>query len=275
MGYKENYNMRKKLIQNKFFAFNVWDTNSGKIILRKCIEMNKLPFIQVPTHLFHEIDLEELIFTLRRISETTSFPMIIHLDHCRDIAIIKLAIELGFDSVMFDGSEYNLADNIRKTSEVAELVHKYGVILEGEIGNVVGNEGDIHVNQFQKASIEDIREFINNSNVDLCAIGIGTQHGLGKVDSQKIDFDLLSDVSESSSIPLAIHGGSGLDDVILKRFLSNRMVNKINLSSDLKNEYMKSLRESIIINNETKVEVILERANLRLSEVIYEKLLLI
>lgn len=275
MGYKENYNMRKKLIQNKFFAFNVWDTNSGKIILRKCIEMNKLPFIQVPTHLFHEIDLEELIFTLRRISETTSFPMIIHLDHCRDIAIIQLAIELGFDSVMFDGSEYNLADNIRKTSEVAELVHKYGVILEGEIGNVVGNEGDIHVNQFQKASIEDIREFINNSNVDLCAIGIGTQHGLGKVDSQKIDFDLLSDVSESSSIPLAIHGGSGLDDVILKRFLSNRMVNKINLSSDLKNEYMKSLRESIIINNETKVEVILERANLRLSEVIYEKLLLI
>lgn len=275
MGYKENYNMRKKLIQNKFFAFNVWDTNSGKIILRKCIEMNKLPFIQVPTHLFHEIDLEELIFTLRRISETTSFPMIIHLDHCRDIAIIKLAIELGFDSVMFDGSEYNLADNIRKTSEVAELVHKLGVILEGEIGNVVGNEGDIHVNQFQKASIEDIREFINNSNVDLCAIGIGTQHGLGKVDSQKIDFDLLSDVSESSSIPLAIHGGSGLDDVILKRFLSNRMVNKINLSSDLKNEYMKSLRESIIINNETKVEVILERANLRLSEVIYEKLLLI
>lgn len=275
MEYKENYNMRKKLIQNKFFAFNVWDTNSGKIILRKCIDMKKLPFIQVPTHLFHKIDLEELIFTLRRISETNSFPMIIHLDHCRDIAIVKLAIELGFDSVMFDGSEFDLENNIRKTSEVAELVHSYGVILEGEIGNVVGNEGDINIDHLQKASIEDIREFINNSNVDLCAVGIGTQHGLGKVNSQKIDFELLSDVSELSNVPLAIHGGSGLDDDILKRFLSNRMVNKINLSSDLKNEYMKSIRESVIIDNETRIEVILERANLRLSKIVCEKLILI
>lgn len=272
----ENYLIRKEISRKKYFAFNIWDSNSAKAVINQCSSFKRVSFLQVPSSIYSSIDIEELVYIIRKYSNTKGIRSIIHLDHCRDVHLIEDSINYGFDSVMFDGSNTDLKENISITSKVVDYAKTFGVLVEGEIGNVVGNEGDIEVTEANKVTLEEIEEFVSKTEVDIVAIGIGTKHGVHSVGDNEIDFELVDKVNKLIDIPIAIHGGSGLGPSILRKLFDYKNICKINVSSDLKKTYYNSLVR--LLNSDTNqllnydILNVIKHADKELEQIIASKL---
>lgn len=242
---KVNYFDKKEIIKkNICFAFNVWDINSAKAIIDASLELLHPIFIQVSAKIFDTIDAEEFIYVVKRYINIKKAKVIIHLDHSQNIKQISKAIEFGWDSVMYDGSNLSLNENINNTNIIVDISKKMNVLVEAEIGQVKGVEDDICVEKNSEVLIEDVQKFISSTNVDLLAVAIGTAHGQYGNILPKINYDLLKQIGEISDIPFVVHGGSELTDDILKKLISHNNVKKINISTDIKQAYRNGIIES-------------------------------
>lgn len=160
--------------------------------------------------------------------------VILHLDHGTDIELIKQAIDLGFNSVMIDASFKTFDENIKLTKEVVEYAHKKGVFVEAEIGHVGSGEiiglscSDTDKNIY--TTVEDAKQFYNQTSVDTLAISIGTTHGKYKGEP-KINFSRLEEIKRELNIPLVLHGGSSTGYMNLNECVKLG-INKINLYTD-------------------------------------------
>ena len=137
-------------------------------------------------------------------------PVAVHLDHGTTFDCIKTALELGFTSVMFDGSHLPLEENIAETKKVIAEAKKYGAAVEAEIGCVGGSEdGSVDI-AMRCTSPDQAVKFFSETKVDALAIAIGNAHGFYK-DAPQLRFDILSDVAAAVSCPLVLHGGTGIE----------------------------------------------------------------
>ena len=156
-------------------------------------------------------------------------PVAVHFDHGKTLEKISEALEIGFTSVMFDGSHLPLDENIKMTNEVIALARRYGSAVEAEIGCVGGSEDgseDIAINCTKP---EDAVRFENETGVDALAIAIGNAHGNYK-STPKLRFDILSEVDALTKTPLVLHGGTGItpDDFVK---CSKTGIKKINIAT--------------------------------------------
>ena len=133
----------------------------------------------------------------------------VHLDHGVTLPVIKEALDMGFTSVMYDGSHFPLAENIANTQAVVELAKSYQAAVEGEIGVVGGNEGEEKDQEIAYTRPEEARIFAEATKLDALAIAIGNAHG-HYVTAPKLRFDILEATSRLLSVPLVLHGGTGL-----------------------------------------------------------------
>lgn len=208
--------------------------------------------------------LEPLISACQSISRETSVPIAVHLDHARDIDIVREALELGINSVMFDGSSLDFEENVEKTTNVVEMAHDCGATAEGEIGIVP--HGTESVSQAQMTNPALAVEFAERTGVDFLAVSLGSVHGM-KSAAASLDQSLLQQLHEQIPVPLVLHGASGVIDeqislaiehgirkinvntglkVVLKSFLSNRF--KEDSESDLLQDLdlgMEAISESV------------------------------
>jgi len=158
-------------------------------------------------------------------------PVALHLDHGTDFAIVKQAIECGFNSVMIDASMKSFDENVAITKEVVAYAHSKGVHVEAELGHVgqaerlSGKDNDTVFTEPQ-----DVSAFVKKTGVDYLAVSIGTAHGLYK-GVPKINFDRLKEIREASDIPLVLHGGSSSGDENLRKSAEGG-ITKVNLFSD-------------------------------------------
>ncbi len=132
----------------------------------------------------------------------------VHLDHGLTSECILEAIDLGFTSVMFDGSHFLLEENIAKTKQFVTLAHGQGVDVEAEIGRVGRTESGEEAPIAYADPAEALR-FINETGVDALAVGIGNAHGVYTA-APKLRFDILEQISRSAPVPLVLHGGTGI-----------------------------------------------------------------
>lgn len=156
-------------------------------------------------------------------------PVAVHFDHGKTVEKISQALELGFTSVMFDGSHLPLDENIEMTKQVMALAAPYGAAVEAEIGCVGGSEDgseDIAINCTKP---EDAVRFEKETKVDALAIAIGNAHGNYK-STPHLRFDILAEVNEKTSTPLVLHGGTGIspDDFVR---CSKTGIKKINIAT--------------------------------------------
>ena len=154
----------------------------------------------------------------------------LHLDHGSSFESCKCAINAGFTSVMIDASKLELEDNIRETKKVCDYAHPFNVTVEAEIGHVGGMEDDVK-SSILLADFDECIRFVNETGIDSLAPAIGTVHGIYKGELN-IDFELIKRLRESLSVPLVMHGGSGLDHSILKKAVLSG-ISKINVNSDI------------------------------------------
>lgn len=174
-------------------------------------------------------------------------PVAVHFDHGKTVEKISQALELGFTSVMFDGSHLPLDENIEMTKQVMALAAPYGAAVEAEIGCVGGSEDgseDIAINCTKP---QDAVRFEKETKVDALAIAIGNAHGNYK-STPHLRFDILAEVNEKTSTPLVLHGGTGIspDDFVR---CSKTGIKKINIATATFDSVENSVRSCY--NNES------------------------
>ena len=163
---------------------------------------------------------------------------------------IKLALDLGFTSVMFDGSKYPLDENIARTKEVVKLAKSYGADVEAEIGRVGGAEGDYKSVDVLVTSVEEAKRFAEESGIDAMAVAIGTAHGNYK-STPHLRIDRLKEIHEAVKTPLVLHGGTGLTEQDFKNCLANG-IQKINIATASYDASARKIKEVAAANSEAK-----------------------
>jgi len=170
-------------------------------------------------------------------------PTAVHLDHGATMETIKLALDVGFTSVMFDGSKYSLEENIQKTKEIKELARKYNADIEAEIGQVGGAEGDYKSVDICITSVEDAKRFAEETGVDALAVAIGTAHGNYK-EQPKLRLDRLKEIVAEVKCPLVLHGGTGLTKEDFENCVANG-IKKINIATASYDSVAKKVKEVV------------------------------
>ncbi len=163
-------------------------------------------------------------------------PVVLHLDHTREPAIIYEAIEAGFTSVMIDASDKDLSENIAISRSIVGYAHARGVSVEAELGRIGTTdrvETDEDVEFYTQP--DEALQFVTETQVDALAVSVGTAHGVYLVRQPKIDYERLMAIRALTPVSLVIHGGSGIPDEMLKAAycLPGGGVSKVNIATDL------------------------------------------
>lgn len=152
----------------------------------------------------------------------------VHLDHGTSMSVIAQALELGFTSVMFDGSRLSMYDNVKWTRAVMTMARAYGASVEGEIG-CVGRTEEGREAPAQFADPAECQQFVEETNVDALAVAIGNIHGV-YAGTPLLQFDILEQVHKRISTPLVLHGGTGISQTAFSRCIALGM-RKINIAT--------------------------------------------
>lgn len=210
-------------------SFSVANMEMVLGVLKAAKELKAPVILQIAEVRLKQSPLEIIGPLMVAAAKSADTPVAVHFDHGKTIKKITQALELGFTSVMFDGSHLPLDENIKTTKEVIALAKKYGADVEAEIGCVGGSEDgseDIAINCTKP---EDAVRFENETGVDALAIAIGNAHGNYK-STPKLRFDILEQVEKNTELPLVLHGGTGItpDDFVR---CSHTGINKINIAT--------------------------------------------
>jgi fructose-bisphosphate aldolase class II len=179
---------------------------------------------------------------VRGLAAAARVPVCLHLDHCYEEETVFAALRAGFTSVMFDGSQLPLEENIARTARVALVAHAFGASLEGEIGSVPYTEGRDHIRS-ELTEPGDALAFAQRSGVDAMAISVGNVHRLQTATSE-IDFERVEAIAALTSLPLVIHGTTGIRESDLLRLKATRVA-KFNIGTTLRMTFARSLRASL------------------------------
>lgn len=239
----------------KNFAVPAFNIGTGQILkaVIECCEEKQAPVILAihPSEL--EFQGDSFIKSCIDLANSTKVPVAIHLDHGSEMGQIFRAIRTGFTSVMIDASHMSFEDNVKITKEVVAIAHPLGVSVEAELGTIgtTGNDAEGGTDEIIYTKTDDAIRFVAETDVDTLAIAIGTAHGIyPKGFKPELKQDLLSDIKSKVSIPIVLHGGSANPDEEIAESV-RRGINKINISSDIKDAFYQQLR--LTLANDSKV----------------------
>ena len=209
-------------------SFNTPNLASMRAVIGAA-EKQKMPVIIMHAQIHDEMGIakmEEIAPIMLIMADKASVPVCVHLDHGTDISYVKRALDLGFTSVMYDGSELEKEMNYANTSIVVEMAQKYGASVEAEIGSMGAREGGEAGGESRYTDPDEAKKFAENTGIDALACAFGTAHGLYKK-QPKLDFPRLEKIGKMVSVPLVMHGGSGVNpaDYIKSIQLGIRKIN--------------------------------------------------
>lgn len=284
-GFKLLKNLKELFISNKNFsaigAFNVHCLEMLPSMIKAAKELNAPIIIQTSQGTAEYIGYDLIVSSVKTLAERYNLDVCLHLDHCTEFEAIKKAIDFGYTSVMYDGSNLPLEENIEKTKIAVEYAHRNNVSVEGEVGTIGGAEDGNAVNiNMMYTKPEDAYKFLVETNVDALAVSIGTTHGQFR-SKAKINFDLLSEIASlSNETFLVLHGGTGVSDDDIKKCVMNG-IKKVNVGSELNKAYIElinktfppaldkpltSLRKLFIPANEKIKEIVKQKISLLIKE---------
>jgi ketose-bisphosphate aldolase len=186
-----------------------------------------------------------LIALVKAEAQRVGVPVCLQLDHAATLEEVHAALDVGFSSVMIDGSKLPLEDNIAFTRKAVVAAHARGVGVEAELGHVGGgDEVPEHVEATTSLTrVEEAAEFVRRTGVDALAVSIGTVHGLYQGEPD-LDFDRLEALRQVVDVPLVMHGGSGTPDADIQRAVAGGIC-KINIWTELALAFSASLLASL------------------------------
>ncbi|SRR6056297_228095 len=227
-------------------AFNVYNIEDITAVLKAAEEINSPVVLMTSNSALEHTSVEDLAAIIRRRAKKAKVPVCLHLDHANDFDTMVKAIDAGYTSIMFDGSSLSYDKNVKKTKEIVKVAHVLDVTVEAEIGRVgKSEEGDKDFETILSVPSE-VEKFVDETDIDACAIAIGTQHGM-QTQAAEIDFQRLSEIRKLVEVPLVLHGSSGVKDEELK-IMGDKGIQKVNIGTRLKRVFTDTLRENLNSN---------------------------
>lgn len=221
-------------------AFNIVDYASMRAVIEVAQELRSPVIVQTSVKTVQFWGYRALVSWFRELAGAATVPIVLHLDHCKEMDVIRRCVEEGWTSVMIDASTKPFDENVRLTREVVSVARPRSVSVEAELGQIGGVEEDI-TGEAYLADVGKAVEFCKLVAVDLFAPAIGTAHGYYKGEP-KIAFDRLERIAKETGVPIALHGGTGLSDEVFRRCMALGCA-KINISTMLKHTYIDSFLE--------------------------------
>lgn len=188
---------------------------------------------------YHGGCLRPLGRALIELAEASTVPVSVHLDHAESTDLCREAVELGFTSIMYDGSKLPDAQNRETTAEITAFAHKHGVSVEAELGEVGGKNG-VH-DPSARTNPEDAAQFVADTGVDLLAVAVGSSHAMATREAV-LDNQLIAAIHELVPVPLVLHGSSGVPDEGMVAAIQAGMT-KINVSTHLNVVFTQGVRQ--------------------------------
>ena len=186
-------------------------------------------------------DLAYFYANAKAAAEQVSVPVVIHLDHGNSFALAMRALRTGYTSIMIDGSHGTFEENIAVSKAVADACHPSGVPVEAELGKVGGKEDDLEGGEGNPyTDPEEAGIFVEKTGVDSLAVAIGTAHGVYK-GIPRLDVERLSEIREVVTIPLVLHGTSGVPDDAVRECI-RRGICKVNYATDLRIAFSRGVK---------------------------------
>lgn len=205
-------------------AYNFNNMEQMQAIIQACVETRSPVILQVSSGARKYANQTILRYMAQGAVEYAkelgvNIPIVLHLDHGDTFELCKSCIDMGFSSVMIDGSHLSFDENIELTRQVVEYAHKYDVTVEGELGVLAGVEDDVSAETHTYTRPEEVEEFLNRTGVDSLAISIGTSHGAFKFkpgQKPEIRLDILHEIEKRiPGFPIVLHGSSSVPQDIV------------------------------------------------------------
>lgn len=215
-------------------AFDTLDYDTAQAYIDAAEQTRSPAIMMVGEAQFSYIDPKRLFPFLVRLAEAASVPVALQLDHGRSMDVMRLCVESGFTSIMYDGSSMPYEENVKHTRQVVNYCKPLGISVEAEIGHVGGGEGQEQGSVVDRSSFTDPAEavsFVKETDVDALAVAVGTVHGPFR-SAPELDFSLTKTLGESVPVPLVLHGASGVPVLDLQRTVQAG-IRKINIYSDI------------------------------------------
>lgn len=211
--------------------FNTIDTDMLEAAISAAEELRSPIIIGTAEVLLPFGELKLIAPSFVEAAKRASVPVVLHYDHGVTFDKCMEALQLGFSSVMFDGSASEYSKNIADTAEVVKVAHAFGATVEGEIGHVgQAADGDDSVTDLY-TQVSEAVAYQKATGVDALAVSIGTAHGAYK-SAPKLDLQRLSDIRDAVNVPLVLHGGSGLSDDDFRNAIAHG-ISKVNIFTDI------------------------------------------
>jgi fructose-bisphosphate aldolase class II len=223
-------------------CFNVFGNEEAVAIVAAAEKLERGVILACNKEMAEFMGVEGFFGMVSHAAKSARVPVCVHLDHCDDEARILRALKAGFSSVMYDGSQLPLAQNISRTSAMAAAAHDHGASIEGEVGSVPYFEGRDHVKS-ELTQPSDAQAFAEQSGVDAMAVAVGNIHRL-REPTARIDYALLAQIEACTTLPLVIHGTTGIKEADLRKLKQSR-ISKFNIGTTMRMTFARSLRASL------------------------------
>ena len=211
--------------------FNTTDTDMLEAVISAAEECRSPVIIGTAEVLLPNGELKLIAPSILAAAKRASVPVVVHYDHGLTFGRCMEALQLGFSSVMFDGSAGAYEQNIADTREIVKIAHAFGATVEGEIGHVGEASANDNTATDLYTRVDEAEAYLKATGVDALAVSIGTAHGAYK-SKPKLDFVRLGELAAALPVPLVLHGGSGLSDDDFRRSIAGGIA-KVNIFTDI------------------------------------------
>lgn len=245
-------------------AFNFVNMEVLKAITSAAAEEKSPALIACSEGAIKYAGIKNLVAMAKAEADATGMPLCLHLDHGKEFDVIMQCIRNGFTSVMIDGSDLPLEENIAITRKIVEIAHAAGVSVEGELGKLSGIEDNVQSRESILTDPDEAERFVKETGVDSLAIAIGTAHGPKKFKGEPIlEIPLVATIKKRLNMPLVLHGASSVPREVLEKGIKYGAkwegskgvpedslveavkggINKVNVDTDLRMTFISSLRK--------------------------------
>lgn len=249
-------------------ATNFYNFETLRGVLEAAKAMNSPIILQLTKSSIDYMGLENAVSMGRAGLKSYGVEGWIHLDHGDSLGLVKKCLKVGFDSVMFDGSELQIEQNIKLTREVVGLAKSFGANVEAELGYIAKLGQSTEVMESTKA--EDARLFVEATGVNALAIAIGTAHGFYQ-STPVLDFERLTEIKQVTNAALVLHGGSGVPDEDIKKAIRLGIC-KVNVATEIKNTFTQNLKTLLAKSEEIDLRKVFPPAIKAVTKLIKGKL---
>ena len=235
-------------------AFNTFNLETTRAIIDAAKELRSPVIIQMTEKTFDFAGGRAIFHLAKSIAEfyAPEVPVGIHLDHGKSFEVVERAMDIGFTSVMYDGSRKDYADNLMMTKKIVEIAHGRGIVVQAELGNVP------YIGEMQMEDLDwekymtdpkQAAEFVKETGIDTLAVALGNAHGFFQERSEP-DYDRLMAIAELTDIPLVLHGSSDWQREQIQEVI-NRGISCFNVDTALRLSFIGGLREVLQSEDET------------------------